>query len=144
MKAAADALGQRIEIARVRGEQELDAAFAGLAGRGVRALAVSNEVLFTSRRDRVVALAARYGIPTIYAYQEFAVAGGLMSYGPSRADGYRESGVYVARILNGEKPGDMPVSQPTKFELVINRKAAKALGLEVPPALLARADEVIE
>jgi putative tryptophan/tyrosine transport system substrate-binding protein len=144
IQAAADALGQRIEIVHVRGEQELDAAFAELARRGVRALLVSNEVLFTSRRDQVVALAARHGIPTLYAYQEFAAAGGLMSYGPSRADGYRQSGVYVARILNGEKPGDMPVSQPTRFELVINRKTAKALGLAIPPALLARADEVIE
>jgi putative ABC transport system substrate-binding protein len=142
--AAAHVLGQRIEIVHVRGEQELDAAFAGLARRGARALLVSNEVLFTSRRDQVVRLAARYAIPTLYAYQEFAAAGGLMSYGPSRADGYRQSGVYVARILNGEKPGDMPVSQPTKFELVINRKTAKALGLAIPSALLGQADEVIE
>jgi putative ABC transport system substrate-binding protein len=144
IQAAADALGQRIEIVHVRGEPELDAAFAGLAERGARALLVSNEVLFTSRRDQVVRLAARYGIPTLYAYQEFVAAGGLMSYGPSRADGYRQSGVYVARILNGEKPGDMAVSQPTKFELVINRRTAKALGLAIPPELLARADEVIE
>jgi putative ABC transport system substrate-binding protein len=144
LQTAADALGQRIEIVDVRSERELDTAFAGLAGRGVRALLVSNEVLFTSRRDQVVALAARHAVPAIYAYQEFAAAGGLMSYGPSRNEGYRQSGVYVARILKGEKPGDMPVLQPTRFELVVNRKTAKMLGLTVPPMLLARADEVIE
>jgi putative ABC transport system substrate-binding protein len=144
VQAAADALGLRIEIVPVRSEPEFDAAFAGVARRGVRALLVSNEVLFTSRRDQVVALAARHAIPAIYAYQEFAAAGGLMSYGPSRNDGYRESGIYVGRILKGERPGDMPVAQPVKFELVINLKTAKALGLTVPLTLLARADEVIE
>ena len=144
MQAAASALGQGIEIVHVRSEQEFGSVFAGLAQRGVRALLVSNEVLFTSRRDQVVALAAHHAIPAIYAYQEFAAGGGLMSYGPSRNDGYRQSGVYVARILKGEKPGDMPVSQPTKFELVINLKTAKALGLYIPPTLLAHANEVIE
>ena len=144
MQAAADAIGQRIEFARVRSEGEFDAAVAGLVQRGVRALIVSNEVLFTSRRDQVVALVARHAIPAIYAYAEFAAAGGLMSYGPSRNDGYRQSGVYVARILKGERPGDMPVSQPSRFELVFNRKTAKVLGLAVPPELLASADEVIE
>ena len=136
LQAAADALGQPIEIVPVRSVQEFDAAFAGLVRRGVRALLVSNEVLFTSHRDEVTALAASHAIPAIYAYQEFAAAGGLMSYGPSRTDGYRQCGVYVARILNGERPGDMPVRQPSKFELVINLRAAKAMGLEIPPALL--------
>lgn len=141
---AAGAIGQQVDIVNVRSEREFDGAFATLAQRGVRALLISNEVLFTSRRDQVVALAARHAIPALYAYQEFAAAGGLMSYGPSRNDGYRQSGVYVARILKGEKPADMPVSRPTKFELVINTKTAKVLGLNIPPSLLARADEVIE
>jgi putative ABC transport system substrate-binding protein len=144
LQAAAAALGQPIEIVQVRSVQELDAAFTDLVRRGVRALLVSNEVLFTSHRDQVVALAARHAIPTIYAYQEFAAAGGLMSYGLSRSDGYRQCGLYVARILNGERPGDMPVLQPSKFELVINLEAAKAMGLEVPPGLLGRADEIIK
>ncbi|HEY4406432.1 MAG TPA: ABC transporter substrate-binding protein [Xanthobacteraceae bacterium] len=144
LQAAADALGQPIEIVPVRSVQEFDAAFAGLVRRGVRALLVSNEVLFTSHRDQVTALAAHHAIPAIYAYQELAAAGGLMSYGPSRSDGYRQCGIYVARILKGEKPGDLPVRQPGKFELVINRKAAKAMGIEIPPALLGRADDVIE
>ena len=128
---------------QVRSAQEFDAAFAGLVRRGVRALLVSNEVLFTSHREQMAALAAHHAIPAIYAYQEFAAAGGLMSYGPSRADGYRQCGLYVARILKGERPGDMPVLQSRKFELVINLEAAKAMGLEIPPALLGRADEVI-
>jgi putative tryptophan/tyrosine transport system substrate-binding protein len=144
LQAAADALGQPIEIVRVRSVQELEAAFAGLVRRGVRTLLVSNEVLFTSHREQLAALAARHAIPTIYAYQEFAAAGGLMSYGPSRTDGYRQCGLYVARILKGERPGDMPVRQPSRFELVINLKAAKAMGLEIPRSLLGQADEVIK
>jgi putative ABC transport system substrate-binding protein len=118
--------------------------FVGLVQRGVRALLVSNEVLFTSHRDQVVALAARHAIPTLYAYREFAAAGGLMSYGPSHNDGYRLCGAYVARILKGEKPGEMPVQQPTRLELVINLRSAKATGLEIPLSLLGRADTVIE
>jgi putative ABC transport system substrate-binding protein len=141
---AADALGQQIEIVRVRSVPEFDAAFLRLVQRGVRALLVSNEVLFTSHRDQVVALAARHAMPAIYPYQEFTAAGGLMSYGPSRNDGYRQCGIYVARILKGEKPGDMPVRQPTKFELAINLKAAKAIDLTIQPSLLAMADAVIE
>jgi putative ABC transport system substrate-binding protein len=144
LRSAADALGQPVEIVPVRSEAEFDGAVAGLVRRGAAALLISSEVLFTSRRDALVALMARYSIPAIYAYAEFAEAGGLMSYGPSRNDGYRQSGIYVSRILNGEKPGDLPVLQPAKFELVINRKTARALGREVPASLLARADEVIE
>jgi putative ABC transport system substrate-binding protein len=144
LQSAARAIGQQVDIVNVRSEREFDEAFATLARRGARVLLISNEVLFTSRRDQVVALAARNAIPALYAYQEFAAAGGLMSYGPSRNDGYRQSGIHVARILKGEKPADMPVSRPTKFELVINIKTAKTLGLNIPPSLLARADEVIE
>jgi putative ABC transport system substrate-binding protein len=144
LRAAAAALGEKIEIVPVASEREIEAAFAMLAGHGVAGLLVSNEVLFTSRRDKVVALAARHAIATIYAYQEFVAAGGLMSYGPSRSQGYRQSGAYVARILKGEKPGDLPVLQPRRFELAINLAAARALGLTIPASLLARADEVID
>jgi len=144
LRAAAAALGEPIEIVPVTNEREIEAAFAALAGRGIAGLLVSNEVLFTSRRDKVVALAARHAIPTIYAYQEFVAAGGLMSYGPSRNEGYRQSGAYVARILSGEKPGDLPVVQPSRFELVTNLRTATALGLTIPAGLLARADEVIK
>jgi putative ABC transport system substrate-binding protein len=144
LQSAARAIGQQVDIVNVRSEREFEEAFATLARRGARVLLISNEVLFTSRRDQIVTLAARHAIPGLYAYQEFAAAGGLMSYGPSRNDGYRQSGIHVARILKGEKPADMPVSIPTKFELVINMKTAKTLGLNIPPSLLARADDVIE
>jgi putative ABC transport system substrate-binding protein len=143
LRSAADGLGLAIEIAPVASEREFEAAFAMLAGRRIAGLLVSNEVLFTSRRDKVVVLAARHAIPTIYAYQEFVAAGGLMSYGPSRSEGYRQSGAYVARILKGEKPGDLPVVQPSKFELAINLKTARTLGVTIPADLLARADEVV-
>ena len=99
---------------------------------------------FTARRDRIITLAARHAVPTISSDREFAAAGGLLSYSSSTVDSYRRAGVYAARILKGEKPADMPVERSTKFELVINLKAAKALGLEIPPKLLALADEVIE
>ena len=142
--AAASALSVDIHLLNASTEQGLDEAFAGLVKLGVHGLVVPNEPFLDSRRDKIVALAARYKVPAIYSLREYAAVGGLASYGPSLADAYRRSAVYAGRILKGEKPIDLPVQQPAKFDLVINLKAAKALSLIVPPTLLARADEVIE
>jgi putative ABC transport system substrate-binding protein len=141
---AAQALGQQLIIARIRSEGELDGAFTSIVGRGAKALLVGAGPLLTSSRERVVALAARHALPAIYALREFVVAGGLMSYGASIAEAYRQVGIYAGRILKGEKPSDLPVMQSTRFEFVINLKTAKTLGLTLPPGLLAIANEVIE
>ena len=141
---AAQTLGQTIYPVRVNSARDFEQAFASIVQRGAGALLVTSAALFTNRRDELVALASRHAIPAIYSFREFAGSGGLISYGTNAADGYRQAGVYTARILKGEKPANLPVMQPTKFELIVNLKTAKTLGIAVPPTLLARADEVIE
>jgi putative ABC transport system substrate-binding protein len=144
MKAATAATGLALRIVEARSVEDIDRAFADLAAQRPDALLVAPDALFTSQRDRITALAARNAIPTVYDFPDYPAAGGLISYGPSRRDFQRLLGVYIGKILAGAKPADLPVQQPTKFDLVINLKAARALGLAVPPALLDRADEVIE
>jgi ABC-type uncharacterized transport system substrate-binding protein len=141
---AARALGQQLAIVHASTAGEIDLAFARLAQHHTDALLLSGSPAFTTWRDQIVALAARYNIPTMYQFREFPAAGGLISYGASISDTYRQSGIYVGRILRGDKPADLPVLQPTRFELVINLKTAKGLGLEIPAMLLALADDVIE
>jgi len=144
LQEAAEALGQAIEIVNVNKEREIDGAFAAIMQRKIGALIVSSDPLFFVARKVLVVAMTRYALPTIFADREQAEAGGLISYGASRPDAYRWAGSYVGRILKGEKPGDLPIVLPTKIPLLINLKAANAIGLTVSPNLLARADEVIE
>jgi ABC-type uncharacterized transport system substrate-binding protein len=141
---AARALDLQPVVLRASSEREIETAFATMAQQGAEALLVTADPFFNAHRNQIVTLAARGALPASYSVRDFAVAGGLMSYGTDFADSYRQAGVYVGRIVNGEKPGDLPVQRSTKFELMINLKTAKALGVTIPPTLLAQADEVVE
>jgi len=141
---AARALRIRLQFVEAQGPAEFDRAFSEMTRARVGALAVLGSAIFNSERRRLVDLAAKHRLPTVYTSRDFVDVGGLMTYGPSLADSFRRAAAYVDKILKGAKPADLPVEQPTKFELVINLKAAKALGLTIPPSLIQRADQVIE
>jgi putative ABC transport system substrate-binding protein len=141
---AARAIGTQILVARAIAESDFENIFATLVGEGAGGLIVNSDVFFTSRRDQLVALAARHALPAIYPWHEYALAGGLMTYGASLSAAYQQLGLYAGEILKGAKPADLPVVQPTKFEFVLNVKTAKTLGLKIPPGILSIADEVIE
>ena len=141
---AARTIGRRLFVAKASDDEELNAAFALLLRQGIGALLVAADAYFDTRRDRIIAFAAQNRLPAVYHFREYAFAGGLLSYGPSITDAYRQAGIYTGRVLKGENPADLPVLQPTKFDFVINLKTAKTLGLTVPFGLLNAADEVIE
>jgi putative ABC transport system substrate-binding protein len=141
---AAHSIGVHLHVLKATTESEIDAAFTTVAQTHVDGLIQDSDALFNSRLDQLVALASRHAVPTIYSWREYPAAGGLISYGPSLTGIWRQLGIYAGKILNGAKPADLPVEQPSKFELVINLNTAKALGLTVPPSIFARADEVIE
>jgi putative ABC transport system substrate-binding protein len=144
LETAADSIGVQLRVLRASTEHEVDTAFADLLQMQPRALVIANDPFFIDRIELLAALTVRHAVPAIFVYREFVAAGGLISYGSSLTEQFHQVGVYTGRILKGEKPGDLPVQRPTKFELVINLKTAKALRLTVPPSLLAIADEVIE
>jgi len=144
LEPAAKAVSQQLFVARANDDVELNAALNSLVEQRVGALLVTAAPFFDTRRDRIIGFAAQNRLPTIYQFREYAVAGGLISYGPNVVESYRNAGDYVGQILKGAKPADLPVLQPTKFDFVINLKTAKALGFTVPPTLLAEAGEVIE
>jgi putative ABC transport system substrate-binding protein len=144
LQAAAQALGRRLQVLTAATDHELETAFAAAVEQKVGALFINIDSFLFARRQQIAALAASYQVPAIHPFREYVRAGGLMSYGPSFVDAWHQSGIYVGRILKGAKPADLPVLQPTKFDLVINLKVAKALGLDIPSTIVARADEVIE
>ena len=144
MQEAARVVGLQIDVFRASNDQEIDAAFEAVTQKSIAALAVTGNPFYDTRREKLVALAARYAVPVVYQFREFAVAGALMSYGIDLSDAYRQVGVYAGRVVKGEKPAELPVVQSTRFELVVNLKTSKALGLTVPPGVLAIADDVIE
>jgi putative ABC transport system substrate-binding protein len=144
VQAAARVVGVELQVLTADTDSDFDSIFPTLARHGIGALLIAGDAFFTSRINRLTALAVRHAVPASYVFREFVAAGGLMSYGTSRLETYRLGGIYVGRILKGERPADLPVMQPTKFELFLNLKTAKALGITVPDMLLARADEVIE
>src|SRR5262249_34091098 len=144
LQAAAQALGRRLEVLNAGTDRELEPAFAAAVEQKVGALFINIDSFLFARSQQIAALAARHKVPTIHPFREYVAAGGLMSYGASLVAVWRQAGIYVGRIVKGPKPADLPVQQPTKFDLVINLKAAKELGLEIPSTVIARADEVIE
>jgi putative tryptophan/tyrosine transport system substrate-binding protein len=144
LEAASQTLQQQLLILNAKDIDEVDSTFAGLASRNVDALLVTADGFLISRRDQIISLAARYAVPIMYPLSEYVIAGGLMSYGASLREGFHQTGIYVAKILTGATPSDLPILQSTKFELMINQRTAKSLGITVPPGLLAIADEVIE
>src|SRR5262249_38662329 len=144
LQAAAGALGLTLHVLHASAERDLDAVFAALAGLGAGALVIGPDIFFLARSEQLAALTVRHAMPAIFQYRPFAAAGGLMSYGSDETEYYGLIGIYAGRVLKGEKPGDLPVQQATKVELIINLKTAKVLGITVPLPLLGRADEVIE